>query len=84
MAMKIGGAWDIRDVQKHDFYKTALEIKIKEKEMDSLIRKFSTMPVNARGVMKEIKKMGFDTGICEKIIAGIEKRLKKISRKSGA
>jgi serine/threonine-protein kinase HipA len=79
MAMKIGGAWNIREAQKHDFYKTAREINIKEKEMDSLIQKFSSMPVNAAGIMREIKEMGFKTDICEKIIDGMEKRLKKIS-----
>jgi hypothetical protein len=84
MAMKIGGAWDIRDVQKHDFYKTAREINIKEKEMDSLIQKFSSMPIKAHGVMREIKEMGFNTAVCGKIISGMEKRLGKISGKIGS
>lgn len=79
MAMKIGFAWDIREVQKSDFYRSAKAVNIKEKEMDRVIEKFSTMPENAHELAKDIDKMGFDAGICKRINKGIKERLKKIS-----
>jgi|ERR1035437_1016671 serine/threonine-protein kinase HipA len=79
MAMKIGYAWDIRQVQKTDFYRIADEINIKEKEMDRIIKNLSTMPDKAHKLTQEIVKMGFEAGICGKIHEGIKDRLQKIS-----
>jgi serine/threonine-protein kinase HipA len=79
MAMKIGYAWDIRKVQKSDFYRAAEEINIKEKELDRVIQNFLPMPEKARELAQETAAMGFDAGVCEKINKGIKDRLKKIS-----
>ena len=78
MAMKIGGAWDIRAVQKQDFYKAAREISVKEKEIDELSGSFSSIVPAAQEIREEIAKAGFDAEICGRIINGMEKRLKII------
>ncbi|MFP4467042.1 MAG: type II toxin-antitoxin system HipA family toxin [Candidatus Goldiibacteriota bacterium] len=81
MAMKTGSAWDIREVQKSDFYKTAAELNIKEKEMDRLIKKFSGIAEKSAVLSREIKEMGFDNEICEKITESIKNRLDRLYEK---
>ena len=80
MAMKVGGAWDIREVQKHDLYRFADEVKIKEKEMDRILGNFLALPEAAQKTAAEISGMGFDTGICAVITEGIVRRLGKIKK----
>jgi serine/threonine-protein kinase HipA len=79
MAMKIGSTWDIRNVQKSDFYKVALDNKIKKREIDGLIANFKNIVEIAKDIKTDISNMGLDTSICSKIIKGIKKRLEKIS-----
>ncbi len=79
MAMKIGAAWDIREVQKTDFYKAAAELNVREKEVDSLIESFSEIKEKAAIVISDIEQSGFDAGICRRISEGIKKRYEKLS-----
>jgi serine/threonine-protein kinase HipA len=81
MAMKIGHACNIREVQKSDFYRVAEEINIKEKEMDRIIQSFSSIVENGRELMQKIVDIGFGASICEKIYKGIKDRLQKIAEK---
>ena len=81
MAMKAGFSWDIRKVQKSDFYRVAEEIGIKAKEFDRITEKFKAIEVKAGEMEKEIRETGFDTKICIKIKEGIKKRFAVISGK---
>ncbi|MCE5300676.1 MAG: type II toxin-antitoxin system HipA family toxin [Spirochaetia bacterium] len=79
MAMKLGRAWDIREVQRSDFYRVAEELGIKRKELDGILAEFQPVQEYALEVMRGIKGMGFDPGVCNKIVKGIKNRMEKVS-----
>jgi serine/threonine-protein kinase HipA len=79
MAMKIGTAWDIREVQRSDFYKMVLENGIKKKTIDGIVIGFSSINIEALKVMEKMKKAGFKTELCMEITDRMIKRLNKLS-----
>jgi serine/threonine-protein kinase HipA len=79
MAMEIGNTWDIRAIQKYNLYYLAEQNKIKPKEIDSLLNKFSNIIDIAKKITTNIHSQGYNTSICEKIITGINKRYSKIT-----
>ncbi len=78
IAMKIGTAWDIREIQKIDFYKLAKENNIKEKEIDNLVNEFLKIVEKAEKIKQNLEQNKLKTKICDKIIKGIKIRLKKL------